>query len=79
MKRFLHKLVGLRRGQTTAEYAIIVALIAISSIAVILIFGDQIRSLFAAEAHQLSGDSSATAQDRATGADAQIPGSLDKF
>ena len=62
MHRWLRKLCGLReasKGQTTAEYAIIVALIAISSIAIILIFGDQIRSLFEAESKQISGDESA--------------------
>ena len=50
MRRWLNKLRGSRRaarGQTTAEYAIIVALVAVASISVILIFGDQIRALFA--------------------------------
>jgi len=44
-----------RSGQTTAEYAIIVALVAVCSIAVIMIFGDQIRKLIGAESDQLSG------------------------
>jgi Flp pilus assembly pilin Flp len=48
-----------RGGQTTAEYAIIVALVAVCSIAVIMIFGDQIRSLFSAEAQQLGGNTAA--------------------
>jgi Flp pilus assembly pilin Flp len=51
-----------RFGQTTAEYAIIVALVAVASIAVIMMFGDQIRSLLGAETKQLGGDSSATNQ-----------------
>ena len=46
-----------RSGQTTAEYAIIVALVAVCSIAVIMIFGTQIRNLFGAESDQLSGTS----------------------
>lgn len=49
MRRWLSKLCGVRmssKGQTTAEYAIIVALVAVSSIATILIFGDQILDLF---------------------------------
>ena len=44
-----------RSGQTTAEYAIIVALVAVCSIAVIMIFGQQIRQLIGAESDQLSG------------------------
>ena len=58
MRRWIERLCGLRasrKGQTTAEYAIIVALVAVSSIAVILIFGDRIRALFAAEEGQLAG------------------------
>ena len=70
MSRWLRRICGLRakrKGQTTAEYAIIVALIAVSSIAVILIFGDRIRALFATEEAQLSGDSSATQSDHDVG------------
>ena len=48
-----------RSGQTTAEYAIIVALVAVCSIAVIMMFGDQIRVLFGAETKQLGGDQAA--------------------
>ena len=75
----LARRLGVRRGQTTAEYAIIVALIAIASVAVLVIFGDQIRALFAAESKQLSGDTGATTENRSTGVDSAIPGSLDKF
>lgn len=66
MRRWLNKVCGLRaarKGQTTAEYAIIVALVAVSSIAVILIFGDRIRALFATEEARLSGDDAATQSD----------------
>ena len=65
MRRWLNKLCGLRersKGQTTAEYAIIVALVAVSSIAIILIFGDQLRSLFRSETEQLGGDVAATTE-----------------
>lgn len=57
MSKWLRKVSGLK-GQTTAEYAIIVALIAVSSIAIILLFGDQIRNMFKAQTEQLSGDES---------------------
>jgi len=66
MRQWLKKLCGLkdrRQGQTTAEYAIIVALVAVSSIAVILIFGDRIRALFATEEARLSGNDTATQSD----------------
>ena len=62
MRNWLKRLSGLkasRRAQTTAEYAIIVALVAISSIAIVLIFGNQILALFSAETKQLGGDSGA--------------------
>ncbi len=70
MRRWLRKICGLkesRKGQTTAEYAIIVALVAVSSIAVILIFGDRIRALFATEEARLSGDDTATQSDHDVG------------
>lgn len=66
MRRWLKKLCGLRasrKGQTTAEYAIIVALVAVSSIAVILIFGDRIRALFATEEQRLAGNPDAVQSD----------------
>ena len=70
---------GRQGGQTTAEYAIIVALIAICSIGVILIFGDQIRALFAGESHRLAGDTTTPVQKPSTDADSKIKGSLDNF
>ena len=65
MRKWLNKLCGLRtrKGQTTAEYAIIVALIAVSAIAVILIFGEQIQALFSTSASRLAGDESAVTGD----------------
>jgi Flp pilus assembly pilin Flp len=44
-----------RSGQTTAEYAIIVALVAVASITVIVAFGDRIRDIFGVSADNLSG------------------------
>ena len=82
MSKLLARVFGVRRsrlGQTTAEYAIIAALVAISSIAIILIFGNQIRAIFFASSEQLAGNSSATTTDQTTGGAAEVPGSLDKF
>ena len=81
MRRWLNKVCGLRqpsKGQTTAEYAIIVALVAVSSIAIILIFGDQLRALFKSETEQLGGDQSATT-DQLTIDDEHAEGGLRDF
>jgi Flp pilus assembly pilin Flp len=69
-----------RSGQTTAEYAIIVALVAVCSIAVIMIFGDQIRVLLGAESQQLGGNTAAQNQQLDTSG-AATPGqhNLGKF
>jgi Flp pilus assembly pilin Flp len=45
-----------RRGQGMTEYIIIVALIAIASIGIITLFGDNIRRLFAMAADGLAGN-----------------------
>ena len=83
MRTWMRKLSGLRSrraGQTTAEYAIIVALVAVSSIAIILIFGDQIRALFAGEAKSLSGQTGVTVDATPAGqADTAAKGSINKF
>jgi len=78
MRKWLNKLCGLRtrQGQTTAEYAIIVALVAVSSIAVILIFGDRIRALFSAEEKQLGGDPDAVQSTDIGESDDAIEGGL---
>ena len=54
---------GKKRGQTMTEYIIIVALIAIASIAIVTIFSNQIRELFSGSAKQLSGQTGATVTD----------------
>ena len=58
-----------KKGQSTAEYIIIIALVAIGSIAVITVFGNQIRDVYRAAAEQLSGDDTARV-DGNIGADA---------
>lgn len=45
----------LRRGQGMTEYIIIVALIAIACIAVVTLYGDNIRALFGESADALTG------------------------
>ena len=44
-----------RAGQGMTEYIIIVALVAIASIAVVNIFGDSIRELFSASTKNIQG------------------------
>jgi Flp pilus assembly pilin Flp len=70
MKKVARK--AMKRGQTMTEYIIIVALIAIASIAVVTIFSDQIRSLFAGSAKQLAGDDGATPDDKTGGVDDEV-------
>jgi Flp pilus assembly pilin Flp len=47
-----------RKGQGMTEYIIIVALIAIATIAVVTLFGDNLRQLFGASANALAGNTS---------------------
>ena len=57
MLRFFRR--GLdKKGQSTAEYIIIVVIIAVLSIAVVTIFGKRIRSLFAYSADEMVGKDS---------------------
>ncbi len=44
-----------RSGQGMTEYIIIVALVAIASISVVTIFGNQVRELFSASIQNLQG------------------------
>ncbi|NMB73913.1 MAG: hypothetical protein GYA21_02135, partial [Myxococcales bacterium] len=57
------------RGAGKTEYIIIVVLIAISSILVVMFFGDNIRALFGAEANALAGNE----QVQVATKDAKIP------
>jgi Flp pilus assembly pilin Flp len=56
-----------RKGQSTAEYIIIVALVAIGSIALITLFGNQIREIFRASSDQLAGNTAAKSGDMGGG------------
>ncbi len=49
-----------RRGQSTTEYILIVVLVAVLSIGIITVFGNQIRDLFRVSTERLCGDSSST-------------------
>lgn len=49
-----------RRGQGMTEYIIIVALIAIAAIAVVTLFGNNIRKVFGASSDALAGDTAVT-------------------
>ena len=56
----MNALIRSEEGQGMTEYIIIVALIAIAAIAVITLFGQNLRALFAASANALGGNESAT-------------------
>ena len=62
-----------------AEYIIILALVAVGSIAVFQIFGNQIRSVIGASAKQMSGDSSAQAADKTGSVSGEIDKDLGNF
>ncbi len=49
-----------RRGQSTTEYILIVVLVAVLSIGIITVFGNQIRDLFRVSTERLGGDTSST-------------------
>ncbi|MFO7897945.1 MAG: Flp family type IVb pilin [Planctomycetota bacterium] len=65
-------------AQTVAEYALIVALVAIASIAVVTIFGQQLRAIFAGAAHQLAGDE-VDPEDKTSGVDQQVETDIDEW
>jgi Flp pilus assembly pilin Flp len=67
-----------RRYAAMTEYIIILALVAIGSIAIFNIFGDQIRNVVGASSKQMGGDSSA--QNEMVGdPDSEVSKSLDSF
>jgi Flp pilus assembly pilin Flp len=68
-----------KKGQTMTEYIIIVALVAIASIAIVTIFSNQIRELFFKSSKQLSGDTSAAVTDKGQGADGAVDQSLNDW
>lgn len=54
-------------GQTVVEYALIVALVAIASITVLTLFGNQLRNLYDYMTDRLAGGTSVEIQNRSTG------------
>ena len=52
----IHNRMKRRAGQGMTEYIILVALVAIASISVVTIFGDQVRELFSACTQNLQGN-----------------------
>ena len=82
MRKWILRKLGMRqssKGQTTAEYAIIVALVAVSSIAVILIFGNQIRALIAGSSERMATDEEVQVEDKSSEAGDNIEGSITEF
>ena len=69
-----------KKGQSTAEYIIIIALVAIGSIAVISIFGNSVRDVFRVSAEHLGGNDTSQV-DGNIGADAgnHVDKGLDRF
>jgi Flp pilus assembly pilin Flp len=45
-----------RRGQSIVEYIILVAIFAIATIGIVMVYGDRIREMFARSADQLAGE-----------------------
>ena len=70
-----------RKGQTTTEYVIILGLVALGSIGVILLFGNQVRALFASGTKKMAGQDSTVDTTYADGADdaADVDDMLDAF
>jgi len=58
-----------RRGQALAEYSIIVAIVAIASIAVVTLFGQQIFAALFGSAEKIAGQEDVQVEDRTTGQD----------
>jgi len=69
MRKFIWRwpIRAFRKGQALAEYSIIVAIVAVASIAVVTVFGKQIRSLLFGSSKAISGDENAQQEDKTTG------------
>lgn len=66
-----------RKGQTTSEYVIILGLVALGSIGVIMLFGNQVRVLFGGGTKKLAGEPyDARAYDQSAGVEDEIEKSL---
>lgn len=67
------------KGAALTEYILIIALVAIASIAVLTIFGDQVRAVFSSSARQLSGDDVEGSTDVSGGAEGEVRKTLENF
>ena len=65
-------------AQTVAEYALIVALVAIASIGILTLFGNQLRSLYNAITKQIKGQD-VQQQDVSGQSDSEVEKRLDNF
>ena len=54
------------KGQSTAEYILIVVLVAVLSIGIITVFGNQIRDLFRVSTERMGGETDATLNNTIT-------------
>ncbi|HOX39072.1 MAG TPA: hypothetical protein PL033_13895 [Candidatus Brocadiia bacterium] len=61
-----------QKGQATSEYIIIAVLVAVASIAVIMLFGNQIRALFGASTKTMAGQNTSLDTTAAQGADSAV-------
>ena len=68
-----------QRGQGMTEYIIIVALIAIGAIAVVTLFGNNIRALFGTSANALAGQGEDAQMDRGTAEEELVNKDLEDF
>ena len=68
-----------QRGQGMTEYIIIVALIAIGAIAVVTLFGNNIRALFGTSANALAGQGDNAQIERKTAEDEIVNKDLEDF
>lgn len=82
MKRFLKDVftlkLGSRKGQGMTEYIIIVALVAIAAIAIVTLFGNQIRGMFKHAGDRLAGKQERRV-DEMRGAEREVKKALDRW
>ena len=66
-----------QKGQALTEYILIIAVVAIASIALITIFGNQIRTLIGASSEQIGGN--ASSQNTLLETDSAVTRDLNSF
>lgn len=79
MKTFMKWLGKKEKGQGMTEYIIIVAMIAVASIVILTVFGDQIRELFFASGQKIGGNSGYDAQNKMQGREGDVDQKLDDY